>query len=122
METILVESLHVCIRLFSLYSINTVLVHTDFYRTATLLSCDAVGSPVKGFKLKTTVVQHLTELGHEIIDVGCYDTDRFVKYPAIGERVAKALADGVAELAISFCGSGAGAAISTNKFAGVLAK
>ena len=80
-----------------------------------------VGSPVKGFKLKTAVVRHLTERGHEIIDVGCYDTDRFVKYPAIGERVAKTLADGAAELAINFCGSGTGAAISANKFAGVLA-
>ena len=80
-----------------------------------------VGSPVKGFKLKTAVVRHLAEQGHEIIDVGCYDTDRFVKYPAMGERVAKALADGVAELAINFCGSGTGAAISANKFAGVLA-
>jgi len=80
-----------------------------------------VGSPVKGFKLKTAVVRHLAERGHEIIDIGCYDTDRFVKYPAIGERVAKTLAEGAAELAINFCGSGTGAAISANKFAGVLA-
>ncbi|MCL2710980.1 MAG: RpiB/LacA/LacB family sugar-phosphate isomerase [Planctomycetaceae bacterium] len=80
-----------------------------------------VGSPVKGFKLKTAVVRHLTEQGHEIIDVGCYNTDHFVKYPAIGERVARALADGAAELALNCCGSGTGAAISANKFIGVLA-
>jgi len=80
-----------------------------------------VGSPVKGFRLKTVVVRYLTERGHEIIDVGCYSTDTFVKYPAIGERVAKALQDGTAELAINFCGSGTGAAICTNKYSGVLA-
>ena len=80
-----------------------------------------VGAPVKGFKLKTAVSRFLTERGHEIVDVGCYETERFVKYPSIGERVAKALQDGVAELAINFCGSGTGAAISVNKFSGVLA-
>jgi ribose 5-phosphate isomerase B len=80
-----------------------------------------VGSPVKGFKLKTAVARYLTERGHEIIDVGCYETERFVKYPSIGERVAKALKDGKAELAINFCGSGTGAAISVNKYSGVLA-
>ena len=80
-----------------------------------------VGAPVKGFKLKTAVVRYLTERGHEIVDVGCYETDRFVKYPSIGERVAKALQDGTAEIAINFCGSGTGAAISANKYSGVLA-
>ena len=80
-----------------------------------------VGAPVKGFKLKTAVVRYLTERGHEIVDVGCYETDRFVKYPSIGERVAKALQDGVAGVAINFCGSGTGAAISANKYSGVLA-
>ena len=80
-----------------------------------------IGAPVKGFKLKTAVSKHLSERGHEIIDVGCYETDKFVKYPSIGERVAKALQDGVAELAINCCGSGTGAAMSASKFSGVLA-
>lgn len=80
-----------------------------------------VGSPVKGYKLKTIVSNYLSSIGHEIVDVGCYDTKEFVKYPAIGERVARALSDGVAELAINFCGSGTGAAMSANKFSGVLA-
>ena len=80
-----------------------------------------VASPVKGFKLKTAVIQHLTKQGHEIVDLGCYETDKFVKYTSVGERVAKALQDGVAELAINFCGSGTGAAISANKYSGVLA-
>ena len=80
-----------------------------------------VASPVKGFKLKTAVVRHLTERGHEIVDAGCYGTEHFVKYTAMGERIARALQEGVAELAINFCGSGTGAALSANKFSGVLA-
>ena len=80
-----------------------------------------VGSVLKGFKLKTAVARYLSEQGHEIIDVGCYDTSRFVKYPSIAERVARAIQEGVAPLAISFCGSGTGAAICVNKYSGVLA-
>ncbi|MCL2120194.1 MAG: RpiB/LacA/LacB family sugar-phosphate isomerase [Planctomycetaceae bacterium] len=80
-----------------------------------------IGAPVKGFQLKTVLSQYLADRGHEIIDVGCYETDRFVKYPSIAERVASALREGAAPLAINLCGSGTGAAISINKFSGVLA-
>jgi len=80
-----------------------------------------IGAPVKGFKLKAAITKYLSERGHELIDVGCYETEKFVKYPSIGERVAKALQDGIAELALNLCGSGTGAAISANKFSGVLA-
>ncbi|MDR0336148.1 MAG: RpiB/LacA/LacB family sugar-phosphate isomerase, partial [Planctomycetaceae bacterium] len=79
-----------------------------------------IGAPVKGFKLKSAVSEYLTRQGHEVIDVGCYETDRFVKYTAIGERVAYALQNGKGELAINICGSGTGAAMSVNKFSGVL--
>ena len=80
-----------------------------------------IGSPVKGFQLKQAVKVHLTKQGHEVIDVGCYDTTQFVKYTSIAERVAYALQNGKAEIAISICGSGTGAAISIDKFSGVLA-
>ena len=80
-----------------------------------------MGAPVKGKKLKDAVKAHLEKQGHEIIDVGCYKTEKFVKYPSIGERVAKALQDGKASLAINCCGSGTGAAIGADKFKGVLA-
>ncbi len=80
-----------------------------------------MGSPVKGLALKNAVKKHLESQGHEIIDVGCYSDETFIKYTATGERVAKALQDGVAEIAINFCGSGTGASISANKFRGVLA-
>lgn len=80
-----------------------------------------MGAPVKGKKLKDAVKAHLEKQGIEIIDVGCFSTEKFVKYPSIGERVAKALQDGLAPIAINCCGSGTGASMSANKFKGVLA-
>ena len=80
-----------------------------------------MGAPVKGKQLKDAVKNHLEKQGYEIIDVGCFSTDKFVKYPSIGERVAKAIQDGKADIAINCCGSGTGAAIGADKFKGVLA-
>ena len=80
-----------------------------------------VGSVVKGFQLKQAVKAHLTLHGHEVVDVGCHDMDRFAKFPSIGQRVANALREGQGELAINICGSGAGAAIAAGKFEGVCA-
>lgn len=80
-----------------------------------------MGSVAKGFALKSAIKKHLEQQGHEIIDVGCYDTDKFYKFPSVGERVAKALQDSKAPLAINCCGSGTGASITANKFKGVCA-
>jgi ribose 5-phosphate isomerase B len=80
-----------------------------------------MGSVAKGFALKTAIKKHLEQQGHEIIDVGCYDTNKFYKFPSVGERVAKALQDGQSELAINCCGSGTGASITADKFKGVCA-
>lgn len=81
----------------------------------------AMGSVAKGYTLKTAIKEHLEKQGHEIVDVGCYDKDTFYKFPAAGERIAKALQDGKADLAINCCGSGTGASISAGKFHGVCA-
>lgn len=80
-----------------------------------------MGSVVKGFALKTAIRKHLEAQGHEVIDVGCHDTSVFAKFPAIGERIAAALARGEAELAINCCGSGTGASLAAGKFKGICA-
>jgi ribose 5-phosphate isomerase B len=80
-----------------------------------------MGSVAKGHGLKMAVRAHLEAGGHQVIDVGCHDTDRFYKFPSVAERVARALRDGAAGLAINCCGSGTGAAICTDKYAGVCA-
>lgn len=75
----------------------------------------------KGFALKEAVKAHLERQGHEVVDVGCHDTERFYKFPSAGQRVAAALQAGRADLGISICGSGTGATITANKFRGVCA-
>ena len=81
----------------------------------------AMGSVAKGFALKQAIKTHLEKQGHEIIDVGCHDTDQFYKFPAAGQRIANALQSGAAELGINCCGSGTGASIAAGKFKGVCA-
>ncbi len=81
----------------------------------------ALGSVVKGFALKSVIKKHLEELGHEVVDVGCPDTAVFAKYSSVGERIARALQSGRAELAVNICGSGTGAALAAGKFRGVCA-
>ena len=80
-----------------------------------------VGSVLKGYRLKETLKQHLQSQGHTIIDVGCYDTWLFCKFTSVGQRIARALAAGEADLAVNCCGSGTGAAISAGKFRNVCA-
>ena len=60
-----------------------------------------IGSPVKGFQLKGAVKAHLEAQGREVLDVGCYATERFVKFPSVGQRLAAALQQGRAPLAIN---------------------
>jgi len=81
----------------------------------------AIGSVVKGFALKTAVKQYLENNGHEVVDVGCYDTAVFAKFPSIAERAARVLQKGEAELGVLCCGSGTGMALAAGKFAGICA-
>jgi ribose 5-phosphate isomerase B len=75
----------------------------------------------KGYALKEAVKTHLESRGVEVLDLGCHDTGQFYKFPSAGERVARALQQGVAVLAINCCGSGTGASIAAGKFRGVCA-
>lgn len=80
-----------------------------------------IGSVVKGFILKSAIKEWLEDHGHEVIDVGALDTDTFVKFPAVGERVARALQQGEADFGVAICGSGTGASLATGKFRGICA-
>jgi len=75
-----------------------------------------VGSVVKGFALKSGVKQWLEHNGHEVIDIGCYDTSVFVKFPSVAERAARVLQQNDAELGVLCCGSGTGMALAAGKF------
>ncbi len=73
-----------------------------------------------GFPLKTTVIEKVLEMGHEVIDLGTDSTDP-VDYPDYAEKAGLAIVEGIADRAIVICGSGVGACIAANKVVGVYA-
>ena len=80
----------------------------------------AMGTDHGGFSLKETIKQHLEEQGHEILDLGTYDTAS-CHYPVYAEKVARAVAAGQAERGILVCGTGIGMSIAANKIPGIRA-
>ena len=80
----------------------------------------AVGTDHGGFALKETVVNAVLAAGHEVVDVGTFDT-KAVDYPDYAEKVGKAIQNGEAARGILLCGSGIGANIAANKMKGIYA-
>lgn len=80
----------------------------------------ALGADHGGYSLKELLKQHLQEQGYEIEDFGTYDTAS-CNYPVYAEKVARAVADGQAELGILICGTGIGMSIAANKIKGIRA-
>lgn len=80
-----------------------------------------LGSDQYGFPLKETLKQHLVDLGHEPVDLGCYRADDSVDYPDVAVAVAEQIARGEFERGILVCGTGIGMAIAANKVPGVRA-
>jgi ribose 5-phosphate isomerase B len=73
-----------------------------------------------GFPLKRFVLETLTALGHEPVDLGTNSADP-VDYPDIARRAAEIVLGGEAERAVIVCGSGAGVAVAACKFPGIRA-
>jgi ribose 5-phosphate isomerase B len=79
-----------------------------------------VGSDHAGFDLKNTVADFLRGLGHEVLDVGAFDTAPS-DYPDFAEALGLAVLDGRAERGVLICGSGVGACVAVNKMTGIRA-
>src|ERR1700761_7851606 len=73
-----------------------------------------------GFPLKEEVRGYLERLGHEVVDLGAYNSEPS-DYPDFAEAVGKALAAGRAERGILICGSGVGVNVAANKMPGIRA-
>jgi ribose 5-phosphate isomerase B len=80
----------------------------------------AVATDHGGFPLKQTVIDAVTASGHEVIDLGAFNTES-VDYPDYVEKVGRAIQNGEAGRGILLCGSGIGANIAANKMKGVYA-
>ena len=73
-----------------------------------------------GFPLKPMVLEAVSALGHEPIDLGTDSTDP-VDYPDTARAGAEAVRNGDADRAVVVCGSGAGVAVAACKFPGIRA-
>ena len=80
----------------------------------------SIGCDHGGYDLKETVKAHLTEAGHEVIDVGCYDKSS-CDYPDFGKPAAEAVGRGEYEFGVLICTTGIGMSMVGNKVKGVRA-
>ena len=81
----------------------------------------AIGADHAGFELKSSLVELLKGLGHEISDVGADKLNPSDDYPDFTKDLAQKVASGEAERGVMVCGSGVGASVAANKVRGVRA-
>lgn len=80
----------------------------------------AIGADHAGFPLKEEVRRFVESLGHEVMDLGAYNTEPS-DYPDFAEAVGRAMIAGRAERGILICGSGVGVNVAANKMPGIRA-
>ena len=79
----------------------------------------ALGNDHAGFLLKEAVAEAVRDAGHEVLDCGAFELEPGDDYPDFAAAVARAIVGGRAERGVIVCGSGVGASVAANKFAGI---
>jgi ribose 5-phosphate isomerase B len=77
-----------------------------------------LGSDHAGFELKTFLLEHLTSLGHEVVDVGPAVFDADDDYPPFCIATARRVVADSGSLGVVIGGSGNGEQICANKVVG----
>lgn len=80
----------------------------------------AIGCDHAGFPLKDFITQHIKGAGHEVLDLGAFDT-KPSDYPDFSRAVGMAILEGRAERGVVLCGSGVGASVAACKVPGIRA-
>ncbi len=80
----------------------------------------AIASDHAGFIQKQPMIDYMTGLGYEVIDLGPENDDR-VDYPDFGEKVGRYVAAGNADRGVCICGTGIGIAVAADKIPGIRA-
>lgn len=80
----------------------------------------AIAADHAGFSLKELVRKHAADLGHEVHDLGAFNTEPS-DYPDFAVLVGKELMAGKCDRGILICGSGVGVCIAANKMPGIRA-
>jgi len=79
-----------------------------------------IGADHAGIEIKKYVKGLFEDLGHEVEDLGPYDTSR-VDYPDFAQKVCEAVLKDDNSKGILICGSGIGMSMAANKFDGIRA-
>ena len=80
----------------------------------------AIASDGAGFKLKCVVIDHLIELGYDVIDCGT-DSEASCDYPDYAVKCCREITEGRASFGILCCGTGVGMSMAANKVKGIRA-
>lgn len=80
-----------------------------------------IGSDHAGLELKSQLIEHLVNNGHDVTDHGPYEYDPVDDYPDFCIPAAEAVAKDPASLGIVLGGSGNGEQIAANKVNGIRA-
>ena len=80
----------------------------------------AIGNDHTALELKQEIIAHLKERGYEIVNYGT-DSPESCDYPVYGEKAARAVAAGEADLGVLICGTGVGISLAANKVHGIRA-
>jgi ribose 5-phosphate isomerase B len=78
----------------------------------------ALASDHAGYRYKTVLAEHLSAIGHDVVDFGTHSEDS-VDYPDFIRPAAEAVARGECERGIVLGGSGNGEAIAANRVRGI---
>lgn len=75
----------------------------------------ALASDHAGFARKQAIIRYLMEKGIRFYDFGCYSSDP-VDYPDFAHPISKSVNEGKFPIGITFCGSGQGISMVSNKY------
>ena len=80
----------------------------------------AIGSDHAAFEFKEEIKRYLADKGYQLQDFGTHSEER-IDYCDFGFKVGEAVAQGICEKGLIFCGTGVGISISANKVKGIRA-
>jgi ribose 5-phosphate isomerase B len=81
----------------------------------------AVAFDHRGVKLRERVLAELTQLGHDVVDLGTDKSEPSIDYPDKAREIGEAIRSGDAERGVLICGSGVGASVAASKLSGIRA-
>jgi len=71
-----------------------------------------------GFNYKSRLIEVIKSMGHKTLDIGTNSSES-VDYPDFGEKAARIVSCGQADIGVLLCGSGIGMDIVANKIKGI---